>query len=276
VYPFDRDKDRRLLGARKLRFALLRSILSADFFLHHRTTKGIYYQINYAMCEKASAEEGCSCSRIFFRMFHTPRFHLSFSEELEARDGSAAVCLCVDSGASNKIYLEHQLCSIRCPHLREAIDQVRRMRLRTLLAIAFACGGVEASLHLNWCGLRHGEEPSNLVGCRQISAHDTDEAKRILSTLPDLLPIPLTQLDLASSKISKVGVTQLGALLSAKTTHIEDLDLTNCGVGDAGVAELVDAVIAAGNKTRLEGFDVSHNGITSEGAISLAKLISTE
>jgi hypothetical protein len=47
-------------------------------------------------------------------------------------------------------------------------------------------------------------------------------------------------------------------------------------VRDGGIANLVDAILAAGNKTKLEGFDVSNNGITSEGAISLAKLVSAE
>jgi hypothetical protein len=45
------------------------------------------------------------------------------------------------------------------------------------------------------------------------------------------------------------------------------------------VATLVDAIVAAlaaGNTTKLEGLDVSRNGITSEGAVSLAKLIKSE
>jgi len=145
-----------------------------------------------------------------------------------------------------------------------------------VLAMALASRGVEASHHLHWCGLRHGEEPSDLVGCRQISAHETDEAKRILSTLPGLIPLPLEQLDLSSSKISKAGVAQLASLLSTRTSQIKDLDLSGCDVRDGGIANLVDAILAAGNKTKLEGFDVSNNGITSEGAISLAKLVSAE
>jgi hypothetical protein len=155
------------------------------------------------------------------------------------------------------------------------------MRLGAVLVLALALTnrGIEAAYHGNWCGLRHGEKPEDLIGCSKISEHETGDAKRILDVLPGHLPLPLEQLDLASSTVGAAGAAQIGALLSAKTTHVRDLDLSGCGLGDAGVATLVDAIVAAlaaGNTTKLEGLDVSRNGITSEGAVSLAKLIKAE
>lgn len=153
------------------------------------------------------------------------------------------------------------------------------MRLGVVLALASAYRGIEAAYHGNWCGLRNGKQPVDLVGCRQISEHETGDAKQILNVLPGHLPLPLAQLDLASSKVGAAGAAQIGTLLSANSTQLRDLDLSGCGLGDAGVATLVDAIVAAlaaGNKTKLAGFDLSRNGITSEGALSLAEMITTE
>jgi Ran GTPase-activating protein (RanGAP) involved in mRNA processing and transport len=149
-----------------------------------------------------------------------------------------------------------------------------RLRVGSVLMVLGRCA--EAANHGNWCGLRHGEQPEDLAGCTQIAVHETVGAQRILDVLPEKMPLPLEQLDLSTSKIGAEGAAKLAPLLSATTTQLKDLDTSGCGLGDDGVAILAEAIVAAGNSTKLAALDLSHNDIKGDGAVALANMLKSE
>lgn len=75
-------------------------------------------------------------------------------------------------------------------------------------------------------------------------------------------------------EITDVGIVALAeGLLKAKETFLEDLDLSDVGMGDGSIAAMAN-LVSQGRLKQLKGVDLSENeGVTNEGVVALARSI---